>query len=372
MLRLFTSFFLLAAVTAAVSPGLSAQTGSSADSCQDLATRMTILQALRETEPASLVAGVKKIVSRRDQCSVPYRRDALQYLPKDLSSGAEAVVILVATTDPEKELRMTAMQMLRADSSDAAVQAFAKVLSDATDDAVAQSALSALAGSRNPGGRKAIRDFVALESTSEEWMGNGIQYLSPSNLTYIYSTTSPYGYYGQHGGKVTKEDSLIREARGKESAGYLRELYSKMPSERLKSQIISAVAQYGGSTNASWLLTIVTMASEPLELKKNALYAATSIPVTSTHGFWYGANTAGTGISLGIDELTAVYDKTNERTIKSTLIEIYARRSEDAAFTKLGSIAKSDKDQTMRQQAVRLLTASSDPRAKKALQGLFE
>src|SRR5688572_19764734 len=136
MLRPLASLVITLATASVVPAAAGAQTGGSADSCQDLETRMSILQALRETEPASFVSGVKKIVSRRDMCSVPYRRRALELLPKDLSSGAEAVVILVATSDPEKDLRIAAISMLRADSSDAAVQAFAKVLADANDDAV--------------------------------------------------------------------------------------------------------------------------------------------------------------------------------------------------------------------------------------------
>ena len=71
MLRIIAPIFLAVASTAVAPAAAVAQTRASADSCQDLETRMSILQALRESEPASLVSGVKKILARRFHESTP-------------------------------------------------------------------------------------------------------------------------------------------------------------------------------------------------------------------------------------------------------------------------------------------------------------
>ena len=117
--------------------------------------------------------------------------------------------------------------------------------------------------------------------------------------------------------------------------------------------MLFSVSQAGGQENARWLLGIAKDGTQPIELRKKAL-------------FWAGQSDA------SIADLTAMYAATPGREMREQLVFVYSQRDEPAAVDKLIAIARSDPDTELRKKALFWLGQSDDPRAAKALQDVIE
>jgi hypothetical protein len=354
------------------------------DSCADIEVKLAALNALKQMDSAKVVPVLKKLFARRDECSLPLRRRAMQYglIPREVEGEVEDLVVSIATTDPDVEVRRSAIQMLQNDSSEKAVQGLYKALTAFEDQQTQQAALGALASNPMPSSRRMIKTFIESASTPEDLKATALQQLTSSYSYYHYSAYRGQGeliYYDRNGQprvKNPKQDSVEREARMKETGTYLREVFPKLPSETLKRQVISAISQNGGVDNAKWLLTVAQDTKEPIDIRRSALSSVGRIPLVRPSGNDSRAYTAygmpSGALAVGIDELVKAYDKFEDRQMKRELLQIFAHRTEDASFNKLASIAKDDKDNQMRQEAIRYLSASKDPRAAKALSDVLD
>jgi HEAT repeat protein len=145
----------------------------------------------------------------------------------------------------------------------------------------------------------------------------------------------------------------LAQHRSGENAAFLRELYGRVTDESLKEQIIHALAQTRNAENGAWLLEIAQNASEPMEMRKRAL-------------FW-----AGQTRSLPMSDLTALYDRITDREMKEQLVFVYSQSKDAAAMDKLLDIARREPDRELRSRAVFWLGQSRDPRAVQLLEELI-
>ena len=129
---------------------------------------------------------------------------------------------------------------------------------------------------------------------------------------------------------------------------YLRTLYHRVKSERLRNTIVQGMAEdrSGGST---WLLQIAGDASEPVHSRKTAL-------------FW-----AGQRESTPTTDLVAFYARTTEPQLREHAIFVLSQRDDAAAVDELLRIAREDKDRQMRSKALFWLGQKDDPRVAKLI-----
>jgi hypothetical protein len=116
---------------------------------------------------------------------------------------------------------------------------------------------------------------------------------------------------------------------------------------------VQTLSQMQDPENAPWLLGIVRDGSEPIELRLQALQAASQSGVEPK-------------------ELAKLYSPKADLQIRTTLISLYAQMADPAVFDKLAEAAKSDPDQGLRKTAFYYVTHSNDPRAAKILQEIVE
>jgi hypothetical protein len=352
------------------------------DSCQDIEVKLTALNALKQMDSTKILPTLQKLFARRDECSTPLRRRAMDYnlIPRDLSGETLDLVISIATTDPDVSVRSSAIQLLSNDSSDKAVQGLYKALTAFEDQRTQSAALNALTTNPTPSARKMLKTYIEAESTPEELKGQALQSLTSAySYHWAYAQSRGrgdgigYDRFGRPYAINEKADSAAREARMKETGQYLREVFPKLPSEALKRNVIGSVSSYGGVENAQWLLKVAMDAKEPIEIRRLAIQSVARIPAVRPKandrnafvGYPYGMPAG--ALAIGIDELVKAYDKFEDRQLKNTLVDILVNRTEEAAFEKLASIAKNDKDTQVRQTVIRHLSNSKDPRAAKAL-----
>ena len=136
------------------------------------------------------------------------------------------------------------------------------------------------------------------------------------------------------------------------NADYLTGLYKRLDSQDLKDKVIFAMSQQRDDASMKWLVDLASNASEPMEMRKKAL-------------FWAGQEGG------SVDRLTSMYDNMRETEMKEQMIFVLSQRHERQAIDKLMSIAKSDPDRDMRKKAMFWLGQSHDPRVSAFLSDII-
>src|SRR5688500_11121798 len=131
---------------------------------------------------------------------------------------------------------------------------------------------------------------------------------------------------------------------------FLRTLYGRVDDKRLKDKVIQSVAQLDDEADQQWLVARVLDASEPVDLRKQAL-------------FWRGQNN-----DAPLDDIIALYPRLDSRELKDHYVFVLSQRRESDAVDKLIDLARSDPDREIRAKATFWLGQSRDPRAAKYLE----
>ncbi len=186
-----------------------------------------------------------------------------------------------------------------------------RILRESRDERIQDKAIFALSQHDSDRSKTLLRDFAEQEGGSDKLRGQAIFWLGQ----------------GKRG----------------ESHEYLRSLYSRVRSEALKDKVIFSISQQKSPESEKWLLDLVSNKSEPMEMRKKAL-------------FWAGQGSASSAI------LASLYSKMTEREMKDQMIFALSQKRDEAAIDKLMDIATNDADKASRRKAMFWLGQSKDPR----------
>jgi HEAT repeat protein len=261
------------------------------------------------------------VLARRDPGSVCLRRKAVFLIAQESAEGTEDILLDAARNDPDPEVREQAVFWLAQVGTDRAVSALDSILRTSTDRDLQGKAVFALSQHGSARATQALRAYAERPDL-------------PSDLR-------------------EKVIFWIGQSGGKENEAFLRSLYGKLKDQELRKKVLFSVSQAGGSENMRWLLSIARDGSQPMELRKQAL-------------FWAGQGNA------PIADLANLYGSLTQRELREQLIFVYSQRDEPAAVDKLLEIARRDPDTELRKKALFWLGQSHDPRAAKALQDIIE
>ncbi|HMI55790.1 MAG TPA: HEAT repeat domain-containing protein, partial [Gemmatimonadaceae bacterium] len=229
---------------------------------------------------------------------------------------AMSLVMGAARNDPDIKVRAEALRFLAAMPGDQAISTIEAMARTPGNEDLQRAAISALGHSDNPRARQSLRSIIERSDLSEN--------LRISALTSIDAERAP------------------------ENGAYVRSIYPRLETPRLKAAAIRAVARAGGNDNDQWLLSVVRNQNESSEVRAMALrYAGRS--------------------SIPIADLAKMYELAADRPLRHQLISLYAQRPEPEATDKLLSIARSATDPDMRRYAISALSRKNDPRTKKLL-----
>ncbi len=132
---------------------------------------------------------------------------------------------------------------------------------------------------------------------------------------------------------------------------FLRDLFSKVTSEKIRDQILMVMSHSDDSTSRQWLLTVAGDERAPVEARKKAI-------------FWAGQGDVST------DEIARFYDSVQDRSVKEHTIFVLSQRDDEAATRKLMSIATGNGDVSLRKKALFWLGQKDDPAVTKAISDL--
>jgi HEAT repeat protein len=294
---------------------------NSGDACdrEDLAVRIEALNSLGKTDPEATTPILRRVLARRDECSASLRRAALYLLGKRKDAEAMSLVMTAARSDSDVRVRSEALRFLAAMPGDQAITTIEEIARTPGNERLQRAAISALGRSDSPRARQSLRATIERTDLSESLRASALESLDDCEC-----------------------------ARTPDNGAYLRSLYPRLETPRLKSSALRAIARNGGSDNEQWLLTVVRNQNEPVDVRATALrYAGVS--------------------SIPIGDLARMYDVTGDRPLRQQLIQLYAKRKEPEATDKLLDIAKRGTDPDMRRLAISALSRKNDPRTKQLL-----
>jgi len=283
--------------------------------------RIEALNGLLQMDADRAMPILKKVLARRDACSEVLRRKAVFLVSQKRSAETESILLSAARTDPDDEVRQQAVFWLSQVGSETAVSALDSILRTSRDPELQKKAIFALSQMDSPRASSIIRSYAERTDASSEVQEQAIFWL------------------GQH-------DSP-------ENAAYLKSLYKRLNSEELKEKVIFSLSQMEGQGSGKWLMDLATDETEPIEMRKKAL-------------FWAGQTGTAT------TDLVNLYGRMRNSEIKEQLIFVYSQRSDKASVDKLLDIAKNEPDKELKKKAIFWLSQSDDPRASDYLQSIIE
>ena len=291
------------------------QPGAACDR-EDLAVRVEALNSLGQTDPESTTPILRRVLAKRDDCSVSLRRAAIYLLGRRTDAEAMNLVMGAARNDPDIRVRSEALRFLAAMPGDQAISTIEEMARTPGNEQLQRAAISALGRSDSPRARQSLRAIIERADLSESLRATAL--------------------------------ASIDDDRTPDNGAYLRSLYPKLESPRLKASALRAIARIGGTDNEQWLLSVVRNQNEPVEVRAMALrYAGVS--------------------TIPIGDLVRMYDVADDRPLRMQLIQLYAQRSNPEATDKLLQIAKTGTDPDMRRMAISALSRKNDPRTKQLL-----
>lgn len=290
---------------------------------EDMAVRVEAFNALAAMEPAASDELFTRILARRDECSAPLRRRAVLLLGRRADSTAANLLIDVARNDPDPDVRAYAIRWLGRAPGARSLATLEELGRRSDDERAQREAVRALARHSNPQARASLRALIENPGVSERVRSDAIAGFSSD-------ATSP------------------------EDAAWLRTVYPRLDSERLKGRVISTVSRLEGAENTQWLLEIARSPSEPVDLRAAALSAC------------------GRRDAIAIEDLVRLYDVMTERRLREQLIGVYGRRDEPQATDQLIAIVRTGTDPRLRRSAISALTKKKDPRTQRLLMELID
>lgn len=286
------------------------------------AVQVEALNALSQMDPQTAVPLLKRVLDRKDDCSVTLRRNAVFMLGRRADSESAALLIATAKSDPSPSVRMEAINWLPRLPGDAGLSTLEDLLRTEQDERIQRAVVHALVASDNQKARQSMRALIERKDAP---------------LALRVEAINSFG--GEH---ATADD-----------AAYLRNLYAKADNDRLKEAIIGAVSRIDSPGNDQWVLGIARDPNESSEMRAAAVARL------------YRSN-------VSIADLSKLYDAAGSEQMRLQIIGVLARRKESEAADKLIDIVRNGTDYRLRTTAINALTRRNDPRTQQLLVDLLD
>jgi HEAT repeat protein len=322
---------------------------ASGQSCdeEDMQVRAEALNALTQLDPENASAALKRVLARRDECSVELRRRAVYLLGRSGTEQSINDLLEAAKSDPDPSVRSDAISQLgRSSVASVNSQMLLQIFNAADEERTRQAVLSALRSKGGPESRTALRSIIERSDLPERLRAQAISQLAGFRYVYVGQTPAPpvavrpgAATRAEAPVTVTSEKGRTEQVLEEEDAAFLRALYPRTDSRTIKSAIISVIGRTSGPANDQWLMGIVRNTNEDTSLRGEALSRMRS---------------------LSIEDLGRLYESLSEREFRGAIVSQLASRDEPAATEKLIDIAKTSTDPRVRSRALQALTRRKD------------
>jgi HEAT repeat protein len=294
---------------------------------EEISVRAEALSALGQMDPAAAKPAIRKVLARRDECTIELRRRALYLVGRQADGDAAATILDVAKNDPDPGIRGEAMRWLPRVAGDNAVPQLEEILRTSTDEQTQRSVISALASIDSDRARRAIRTIIERNDAAER-----VRYEAILSIT-----------REKNGRGASAEDMT-----------YVRSLYAKLESPKLKEAVLTAVSRSATPADEQFLLAVARNGNETPSLRAAALQRL------------------GRMSTVGVGDIARLYDGADARSLREQILSALSQRKEPEAIDKIMEIARKDTDPQIRRYAINVLMRSNNERAKQLLKEMIE
>ena len=297
---------------------------------EDVAVRAEALNALGRMDPNAAMPYIRKMLDKKDECSADLRQKAVFMLGQRSSERgdgeATAALVAVAKSDPSPSVRSDAISWLPRLPGDAPFAALEDILRTDADTRIQRAAVRALNSSDSPRARQSIRALIDRKDAPEQLRLEAI-------------------------------NSFDKERTTDDDAKYLRGLYTRVETDRMREAIINSVGRLGGTENDQWIIALAKNPNTPDQLRAAAV------------------NRLGRMNTVAIADLVKLYDAAESRSMRDQLINVFGSRKEQEATDKLIEIVRTNTtDYIARRNAMNALIrkGNNDPKIMQALLDVME
>lgn len=383
-----------------------AASGTGSCDSEELSVRSSALGALMRSDPEAAQSLLTRILDRKDECSVPLRKNAVVMLGTKGDAASKTKLASVVRSDPSTEVRAEAISYLAKTSGDEVVPTLEQVIRSDDDERLRRSAVRALGAHESPRAKAAIRALVEntampealrLEALSTFDRGAGYSFMpvtavapvAPAAPVPAVAPTTPVGERAEAAAARAAErdrqqsereaerlaQAMEREAErlarttvvtldgqswrqaaerriSAEDATWLRNVYPRLETSRLKSRAVAVLARSGDDATLDWLMTLVQREEESADIRATVLSRL--------------------GRDLPISSLIRLFDGASNRTVRQQIVSTLGSRKEPEATDKLFDIVRTGTDPQLRRSAINALTRKNDPRTTQLLLELID
>ena len=283
-----------------------AKTGAAACDQEDLSVRSEALSVLMQMDATTAMPALKRVFDKKDDCSAQLRRN---------DAESSNLLISVAKTDPNINVRSEAINYLGKIPGDAGLAALEDMLRNDQDERIQRAAVRALMSSDNVAARSKMRALIDRKD-------------APMNL------------------RLEAINSFNSDRATNDDAAYLRGLYAKADNDRMKEAILNSLGRMGGSDNDQFILGVAKNANEPSQLRSAALSRLSRSPTVTTA------------------DLGKMYDAADSYDVRSRIVQILGNRKDAESADKLIEIVRNSTDYRVRKEALGAIQRRNDPRAQ--------
>jgi HEAT repeat protein len=302
-----------------------AQRTTCADGDDEGDVRTAALNALMQMDNERALPIIRRLLERRDECSVPLRRKAVFLLSQKPTAETESLMLAVIQRDPSQHVREEAVFWMGQVRSERAAAALEDIALRSPDERLREKAVFALGEQNLERGQAVVRRIAESDDAPRR----------------------------------VREQAIFRlgQQRSTENAQFLRALFTRLGrtdgTESVRKHVLFSLSQMKGAGNDRWLLGIAADASQSVEMRKHALWTAGQAGVAAS-------------------EFIPMYDRASERPIREHLIWVLSQSNDRAAADKLIDIARRDRDPEMRKKAIFWLGQMHDPRIQQLLLDIID
>ncbi len=290
---------------------------------EDQDVKAEAFNALFRMDAATWLPAVRKVLERKDECSASLRRSVVFIIGGKPDTETGNLLIGVAKSDPNIEVRMAAINFLGRLPGDAGLAALDDLLKNDQDERIQRAAIRALNASDNARARTGMRSLIDRKD-------------APMNL------------------RIEAINSFSSDRTTTDDAAYLRGLYPRAENDQMKEAILNTVSRIGGAENDAFVLAVAKNPNESSRLRSAALSRLSRSPTVTTA------------------DLGKIYDAADSYDVRARIVQILGNRKDAESADKLIDIAKTSTVPSIKKEAIQAITRRNDPRATQLLNDIIE
>jgi HEAT repeat protein len=349
--------------------------------------KMVALQSLFQSDPARAGAYVAEILKPNSKASRELKETAVSLLGNYGGPEATAMLLDIARTQPDADLRAVAIHRLGQTNDETVVDELKKIYAAEQDREVKEQVLHAFSQMNSPRAYAGLLEVARaggadaeLRQTAIHWIGERNEAQAVDDLMRIMAGERDDDVRGavlhafsqmndpraqarllevaRGGGDASVElrsqaIHWVGQRQGDAVVDELMSIYRADRNEEVRGAVLHALSQQSNPRARASLLEVARAGDDP-EMRSQAIHALTQVDDEAS-----------------VAELVKLYDSERDEDVKNSLLHAFAESRQDRALLKLMDVARGDSSREMRKQAIHWLGQSRDPRAMKLLQDLL-